>query len=688
MSLSQLQSGNDPVLVFAKRYQAFFNGIHDGITIVGANDDILDANPQFLALCDHPYNALLGKSFTGLFDQEQTAEIRLRMKNTLEGNKKKYPLECTLYSQSKKEITVELSFSLLEGQYGRDYSILVVIRDVSKRKEVEINLHQTADEFQKVFDTAPNVFIVVDERRRIRRINKTGIVEFGKSEKELIGRRIGEILNCTKHFESARGCGFGSWCKECMIREGLLRCLKVGETVVNGEEAIIDRENPGSPTYYRISVVPLETHGNRWGLVSLENITEIKNSEFETQQLHNSITRANMELKRTLEKFGQSQTQLLESQKLEQVGLLASGFAHNLRTPLAGIKGYTQLLIMDHPKIKELGLILNEIQVMEEIINNLMLKSRKDHENKEELISINDIINIELKFLNSNMFFRHNVDKHIFLDKDLPPIHGVYSHFSQILSNLIQNALDAMYESATKTLSIETSYDDRYIYIEIKDSGCGIPEEIRGKIFDAFFTTKISALERRNNEPIGTGLGLNSVNHFIAQYGGSLDMESTPGQGTMMRVKVPYVSDTEKQTPRVLVVDDEESIVKILVHVCQDLDMEAYGATDGHRALELYSKHAPHIVVTDLCMPGLTGSEMMSEIRKINPSQKVIYISGYADNPDFRLWLQKELENGGYCAVLKKPFQLDNFRKIVDGMLPQRTEESTNSEAITASGVY
>lgn len=674
MTYAHPQNHENPILVFAKRYQAFFTSIHDGIVVIGPREEILDANPQFLKLYGCTYDELLSKSFFELLGSSQVDAIRSGIESTFSGIKKSDPTEAIVVSTNHKKNHVELSFSLLEGQYGRDLTVLVVVRDISKRKEFENNLHQTVDEFQKVFDIAPTIFIVVDERKHIRRINKTGLNAIGLSAHELLGKRIGEILGCKKHDESPRGCGFGSWCKDCMIREALLRCLKAGEMVLNVEESIFIKNKSESPVHYRISVVPLETEEKRWGLVSLENITDMKNAEFETQRLHNSITRANMELKRTLEKFAQSQTQLLESQKLEQVGLLASGFAHNLRTPLAGIKGYTQLLHMDNPKLNELQLILNEVQVMEEIINNLMLKSRKDHENKEEQISLNDVIQIELKFLNANMFFRHGVKKNIELDPQLPPIQGIYSHFSQIFSNLIQNALDAMYASSRKELTIKTGFDERYIHVHIQDTGCGIPNEIKDKVFDVFFTTKVSALDRKADEPIGTGLGLNSVNHFVAQYGGGLDIESEEGFGTIIRIKLPYAKLHEKPIPRVLVVDDEESIVNILVHVCQDLGMEAYGATDGHRALELYAKHAPHIVVTDLCMPGLTGSEMMGEIRKINPGQKVIYISGYADNPDFRSWLQKELENNGYCAILKKPFQLDNFRKIVDDMLPQLSE--------------
>ncbi|RKY77216.1 hypothetical protein DRQ07_09060, partial [candidate division KSB1 bacterium] len=522
---------------------------------------------------------------------------------------------------------------------------------------------------QGVFDAVPSILVLFDENKKIRRINTTGKEIIGLNEKEIVGRKIGEVLQCTKHRQSKRGCGVGSICRRCVINESINRALKAGEKVLGAEESITRDISPSNPSYFRINAVPFNLDNKKWAVVSLEDITDRKNAELEAIRLNDSIARANIELKESLEKLARSQSQLIESQKLEQIGLLASGLAHNLKTPLGGIKGYAQLLSLDHKDSHELKMILEEVDVMEGIIENLMIKSRKDHATKEESININDLIQIELKFLNSNMFYKHKVKKNIELDEDLPQIFGKYTHFSQILMNIIGNALDAMYESDERILTIKTRHDEKNIYIEVSDTGCGIPEDIKEDIFKPFFTTKPSPKEVHEDEPFGTGLGLSSANYFIHQYGGSISIDSKIAKGTTVTIKLPYSKDLHSgKVRKILIVDDLSSMVDILIQVCQDMGLEAYGATTGEEAIKLYKKIQPDVVVSDLCIPGISGPQLIKEIRTMNQSQPVIYVTGYYDNPDYQSWLSKEMRRPSINAVLKKPFPLEYFKNVVQRM--------------------
>jgi signal transduction histidine kinase len=417
-------------------------------------------------------------------------------------------------------------------------------------------------------------------------------------------------------------------------------------------------------------VVPLEIDGKRQAVVSLEDITARKKAELEAIQLNESIAHTNMELKKILDDLARSQSQLLESQKLEQIGLLASGFAHNLKSPISGIKGYAQLLRIEQKESKELAMIIEEVEVLETIINNLMLKSRKEHENRKEYLNLNQLIQVELEFLKANLFFKHQVKTELSLDERIPSIYGVYVHFSQSIMNIIQNAIDAMYESKEKILNIQTRFDDQFIFIDIGDTGCGIPEKIRESIFDVFFTTKPTSLDRNGDEPIGTGLGLSNANYFIHHYGGSIEVTDRKPRGTLFTLKVPYRQEEKSNyINRILIVDDSESIVDVLTHICQDMGMEAYGANTGEKALKLYSEIRPRIIVCDLSLPGITGKEMMEKIRHENPWQKVVYITGYFNNPEFQEWLSKETRYMDQCAVMRKPFPLDNFKKVLQKMV-------------------
>jgi len=660
----------DPTLVFARRYQAFFNSTNDAIAIINPNHEILDANPQLLKLCGYPYDKIVSMSLNDIFDKACHEEIQTRLRIMMEGRQRKNPIECDILTQTGKQRIVEINLSLLRDQYGYPKTFLAVMHDITRRKEAEKRHLERAEETQKVFDTVHTILIVCDVKKRIRRINRSGLEALGKTESEALGRKIGDSLGCRNRHNTTRGCGNGAHARKCMLNGGVTRCLTNNVTVLDSEVSII-RENQGDdPFYFRMNIVPFETKGERWCVVSLEDITVRKNAEIEAMRLHESITRANLELKKTLENLAKSQSQLLEAQKLEQVGLLASGLAHNLKTPLGGIKGYAQLLKLDYETMHELDMIINEVEIMESIINNLMLKSRKGHKTQIEIVNLNDLLNIELEFLAANMFYKHRVTSTIELDENLPSITGVYAHFSQPIMNIIQNALDAMYDAPERALTIRTRHDKTYIYVDVSDTGCGIPEDIRSEIFEVFYTSKPASNERQGNEPHGTGLGLSSAIYFIHKYDGKIEIESKVGEGTTVTIKIPYRELEKTRSPyRVLVVDDSESMVDILIQICQHMGLEAYGANDGKRALKLYDQVKPHVIVSDLCMPGLSGPELVSKIRKINPSQRIIYISGYTENPEYRDWLAQEANQSSPIEVIKKPFPLGDFKKVLEKMI-------------------
>lgn len=661
---------HNPALVFAQRYQAFFNSTNDAIAIFNPRGDILDANPRLLKLTGFDYDVLVSKSIKDIFDKDCHSEIMIRFKRSLDGRQYKYPIESFLVSKSGQHRPTEMTLTVLKNQFGFPKTLLAVIRDVTRRWKAENRLKERASELQRVFDTVPTILVVVDERRRIQRVNRSGLEVFGKAETQVIGKRIGDVIGCKNRTDSKRGCGFGKHAMQCALNESIIRCLKEGKTLLNVEESLIVEADDGTEHCFRMNMVPLPTRDKTWCVVSLEDITDRKEAELEAMRLHDSITRANLELKKTLDDLAKSQSQLLEAQKLEQIGLLSSGLAHNLKTPLGGIKGYAQLLKMDYPDMNELDMIVNEVEIMESIINNLMLKSRKGHQKKEELLNLNDLLSIELEFLSANMFYKHRVTSSIKLDPDLPSITGVYAHFSQTIMNIIQNGLDAMYECDVREMSIQTRHDESHIYVDITDTGCGIPEEIRDKVFDVFYTSKPASTERKGNEPHGTGLGLASATYFMQQYGGKINIESTVGKGTTVTLCIPYstLEEEDRTHARALIVDDSESMVDILTLVCQNMGIEAYGAKSGTQGLELVKKVKPDVIVTDLVMPGLTGPQMMAKVRENNPKQRVIYISGYSENPEFRDWLAKEAKSPAMTEVMRKPFPLERFKKVLKVM--------------------
>ena len=144
-------------------------------------------------------------------------------------------------------------------------------------------------------------------------------------------------------------------------------------------------------------------------------------------------------------------------------------------------------------------------------------------------------------FLNANLFFKHHIQKELSFEEHLPTVTGLYRDFSQSLLHIIQNAIDAVYDSETRKITISTKLVDKYILIQIADTGIGINEEDKKKIFSPFFTTKQSQLDVDNvpEAPRGSGLGLSLAKNSLAPYGVEIEFESVAEQGTTFTVKIP-----------------------------------------------------------------------------------------------------------------------------------------------------
>jgi signal transduction histidine kinase len=235
----------------------------------------------------------------------------------------------------------------------------------------------------------------------------------------------------------------------------------------------------------------------------------------------------------------ETRIQLMQESKLASIGILAAGIAHNLSNPLASVYTVAQLIRQEHPEMDEADRIIGQCRTMMNIIGNLMTKSRMDQSNEVVDIDLNELLERELNFYEANLDFKHNITKEYRYEDGLPTISGIYSDFSQAIMNIVKNAEEAMYESPRKHLAIRTFSDPGHIFVEITDTGCGIPADHLDKIFDPFFTTKPLRDERAEGRPTGTGLGMASSLHLVRKYHGAIRVRSTLGEGTAVTVVIP-----------------------------------------------------------------------------------------------------------------------------------------------------
>jgi PAS domain S-box-containing protein len=235
----------------------------------------------------------------------------------------------------------------------------------------------------------------------------------------------------------------------------------------------------------------------------------------------------------------QLEIELIRESKLAEFGTLSAGIAHNLNGPLTGILGFCDLMEIRQPGQMEVQQIRQQAVVMKEIVSNMLHKSRSERESQPKELVVEDVIRTELRFLEANLFFKHQVKRVVDLDANVPPIYGVYIDFSQVIGNLLRNAIDAMYNSQERVLTVKTKLDNGYLLMQISDTGCGMSEETRNSLFQPFFTTKPKAQDAKPGEPTGTGLGLHTSRSILARYGAEVTVDSELGKGSTFSIRLP-----------------------------------------------------------------------------------------------------------------------------------------------------
>ena len=230
----------------------------------------------------------------------------------------------------------------------------------------------------------------------------------------------------------------------------------------------------------------------------------------------------------------QLERQLIQSERMASVGMVAAGIVHNLKNPLTGVMGFAELLKLRNPDLIEAERIVSSAQQMKTMIENILSKSRQKM--TPEPVDFNQLLERELDFLRADSTFKHEVETDIHLADQLPNVLCVYTEMSQVFGNLLRNAVESMHDLSKKVLCVTSSYVKERVVIEISDTGSGIKEEHLDYLFDPFFTTKTG---EGKDEPQGTGLGLYMVKQMLDDYGATISVDSKVDVGTTFRVMLP-----------------------------------------------------------------------------------------------------------------------------------------------------
>ncbi len=376
------------------------------------------------------------------------------------------------------------------------------------------------------------------------------------------------------------------------------------------------------------------------------------------------------------------QEQLRHAQKMEAVGTLAAGIAHEFNNLMQAISGYTELLMLN-PKLedaarKKMESIQSATRRASELTRQILIFGRKV-ENEFRSLGLNHEVRHTFKLLKKAL--PRMIDIQMNLDPDLEQIKGDPAYLGQMVMNLGINAREAMPEGGrllieTRNMEIDTASarqmgnlrPGRYVQLTVSDTGHGIPREVRDHIFEPFYTTRDTTSHR--------GLGLAMVYGIVKEHLGHILCYSEPGLGTTFKIYLPVFRAEEKPEPplslpggneTILLVDDEAFIRNFCEELLRQFGYSVLTVPDGESALAVFSEKQEQIdlVLLDLLMPGMGGKQCLRKMLDMEPSARVIIASGYA--PDGEL---KETLSEGARGFLNKPYDahqlLTSIRTILD----------------------
>lgn len=426
--------------------------------------------------------------------------------------------------------------------------------------------------------------------------------------------------------------------------------------------------------------VPIRTHGAVLGVINVTNRTDGRPFDGDDEAFLTALAgQAAVAIERAThsERLAQAyaslqatQDQLLAAGRLGALGQMAAGVAHDFNNVLNGILGRSELIAAglaagDVPpdKLAAWATTIRDLAHQGAgTVRRIQEFTRIRRDRPTERMDLNDIVRQTVRLTEPRWREQaqaHHVTIRVVTDlREVPAALGEAGEMSQVLSNLVFNAVDAMPEGGLITVATESR--DGRVVVRVTDTGCGMSEATRQRLFEPFFTTK----------PHGQGLGMSVVYGIVQRFGGEIVVESEEGRGTSISILLsPVLADTDvtpqpgpappaRHGARVLVIDDEGHNLELCQHILERHGHEVVAAASGSAGLERLRERGFDLVITDLGMPGLTGWDVAREVKASRPGTPVILLSGWGVQQE-----EAQLREAGVDVAIPKPV---GSRKLLD----------------------
>ena len=525
--------------------------------------------------------------------------------------------------------------------FEKKLSLIGMGLNVTERKRAEEALRESEKKYRLVLEANPDPIIVYDNEGKVIYLNPAFTGVFGWSLEERIGKKMDDFVPEENLLETRM----------------MIDMVIAGQNFSGIETRRLTREGKIIPVNISGACYRNQEGKMEASVINLRDITESKRLEAEKEKM---------------------EEQYRQAQKMEAIGQLAGGVAHDFNNMLNIILGYSQMALMKieissplHTNIQE---IMNAARRSADLVRQLLAFARKQTIAPKTL-DLNDAVAGTLNMLRK--LIGENIDLLWMPAANLWSVKMDPAQVDQIVANLAVNARDSI--PGVGKITIETGkaeFDEaycaqhadfvpgQYVLLAVSDNGCGMDKETREQIFDPFFTTKEVGK--------GTGMGLSTVYGIVKQNNGFIDVYSEPGKGTTFRIYLPRLGEDEGPAinepsaqakpltgmETVLLVEDEETLLKMGKMMLEELGYTVLAADSPKGAFQLAEQYAGdiHMVLTDVVMPEMSGRDLMKRLSDLRPGIKCLFMSGYPANVIAHRGI---LDDGVH--FLQKPFFMNDL---------------------------